>query len=279
MQVANLDIYFWLTFAILLTIRLHDKVEGHNPGLWLKEQRERRKEGSLTEKQIRLLDEIGMCWNNIREKISDRNWCNCYKLAEEYYKEHGDLHIPYGYEVKGVRLGIWISNQRQRQSKGYLPKERIRLLEAIGITWTSGIRGSHDWVWKEHYTELVSYYKIHGSLAIPKDYKDGGVDLRSWLKYQRAVQASGKLAEERQRLLHDLCPNWCEGYESLEAKWQKKYKYAVEYYQAHGNARIPSKYEVNGIKLGAWMYREREKLAAGCMDEAHRRQMALIGIS
>ena len=64
-----------------------------------------------------------------------------YKLAEAYYKYHGHLDIPQKFEVDGyneekiTKLGSWISNQRIRYKAGNLSKEKINLLNGIGMIW------------------------------------------------------------------------------------------------------------------------------------------------
>ena len=35
--------------------------------------------------------------------------------------------------------------------------------------------------------------------------------------------------------------------------WDEWYNLAVDYYKEHGNLRMPSKYEMNGYKLGNWV--------------------------
>lgn len=64
-----------------------------------------------------------------------------YKLATEYYKEHGDLNVPFDYITEDKsRLGIWILKIRGRYAgkSSYgssLSPEQIRMLETIGMIW------------------------------------------------------------------------------------------------------------------------------------------------
>ncbi|MBQ6282622.1 MAG: helicase associated domain-containing protein [Bacilli bacterium] len=59
-----------------------------------------------------------------------------YKLAEQYYKEKGNLLIPFRYTtIDKIQLGRWIGTQRGTYKKNKLSKEKIELLENIGMDW------------------------------------------------------------------------------------------------------------------------------------------------
>ena len=125
------------------------KVEGYdedkktNLGQWVSEQRKNYNKGTLSKERIKKLESINMIWDarNNRGKYDDGFWLEMYKLAEAYYKYHGHLDIPQKFEVDGyneekiTKLGSWISNQRIRYKAGNLSKEKINLLNGIGMIW------------------------------------------------------------------------------------------------------------------------------------------------
>ena len=44
----------------------------------------------------------------------------CYEQAEQYYKEKGNLTVSYEYVTEGdkpLRLGVWVSAQRENYDK------------------------------------------------------------------------------------------------------------------------------------------------------------------
>ncbi|WP_435372456.1 helicase associated domain-containing protein [Streptomyces ficellus] len=69
-----------------------------------------------------------------------------YQAAKQYYEREGHLRVPRkhierivvgsgeGQEVRELRLGAWIGNQRSRAAT--LSPERVELLSAIGMRWT-----------------------------------------------------------------------------------------------------------------------------------------------
>ena len=124
----------------------YDK-DGIDLGSWLHTQRQAIKAQTsckINEKQINLLNKIGMRWNNIG---SMNKWMKKYELAKIYYEHHNNLEIPlryktingYEYNIKGIALGNWISCQRlifQGKIPSYnLTLEQIKLLNEIGMRW------------------------------------------------------------------------------------------------------------------------------------------------
>ncbi len=131
----------------------HDYVSenGLAIGTWIRNQREvysglKEKAVPLTEEQIKKLEALNIQWLN---KYEDK-WQNWYKLAEEYYKEHGNLEMRSTYCHKGASsenyaqesyaLGKWINEIRLARkmpgsSNRKLTPERIRQMDAIGMNW------------------------------------------------------------------------------------------------------------------------------------------------
>ena len=97
----------------------------------------------INQRQIELLNMLGMRWNCLSPMDK---WNKRYNLAKIYYEHYGNLEIPRnfktlnGYEFceEGFFLGKWLSNQRQSY-KGIgtfgITEEKIRLLEEIKIRW------------------------------------------------------------------------------------------------------------------------------------------------
>ena len=79
--------------------------------------------------------------------MKDGKWLKKYNLAKEYYLEHGNLKIPFRYSsLKDgiiINLGTWVMTQRQGYLKGTLSKERIDLLNEIGMVWK--INNTYSW--------------------------------------------------------------------------------------------------------------------------------------
>lgn len=112
--------------------------DGFLLGMWLAGQRKARSEKTLTPMQVRQLDEIGMVWS----KTFDSQWQSAYALAEAYYRQNGNLNIPYAYcTPDGYKLGRWLARQKSakrapgKNSNCVMTPERIAKLEKIGVMW------------------------------------------------------------------------------------------------------------------------------------------------
>ena len=111
-------------------------------GIWINNQRQSKKNGTLSSERENLLLQIGMRFDN---KINTMSWEEMYALAKVYYETYGNLEIPKSfktfngkdYDENGVALGAWIHKQRQNKKKGSLSQEREILLNNIGMIWNT----------------------------------------------------------------------------------------------------------------------------------------------
>lgn len=158
----------------------------------------------LTAKRIVQLDSIGMVWD-IDEYLWERN----YRIAESYYRKHGNLHVQSDYrDDSGVDLYDWLQRLRhvyERLDRGYLSDEKIAALNRIGMEWDS----LYDKRWFDYYAVLKDYYDAHGDLDIPRGYKfSDGMSVKSWLNRQVKCYMKGKMPKERIDLLNRLHIKW-----------------------------------------------------------------------
>ena len=112
--------------------------DGFLLGMWVAGQRRACTENKLTVVQRKKLTEIGMVWDSAQ----NAQWQNAYHRAEEYYRQNGNLNIPYAYcTADGYKLGRWLARQKSaRKSPGknsncVMTLERAAKLEKIGIVW------------------------------------------------------------------------------------------------------------------------------------------------
>ena len=81
----------------------------------------------LTEGQAQKLESLGICWRNGTRCAGEESlpgkkknsWEYRCRLAEAYYKEHGNLDIPQQYvSEEGVWLSKWLYIQEMQNKKG-----------------------------------------------------------------------------------------------------------------------------------------------------------------
>ena len=231
----------------------------------------------LTDKQINLLEKIGMIWN-----IYDNNWNKNYQLAKAYYEHYGNLDVPESFKTldgiteneNGVALGRWIATQRRSyygKLKFKIVTERIELLKKIGMKF---IKNKKDDDWINKYELAKIYYEHHGNLNMKRNFKtldgitenENGVALGMWIYSQiKALEGKNaiKTTPERLKLLRKL--GILENKSLRNDKWMNNYRLAKIYYEHYGNLEIPRDFKTldgiteveNGVALGRWIGTQR----------------------
>ena len=229
----------------------------------------------LTPQRIKMLEEIGFDFSIIDR---DKQWMSKYELVKTYYEYYGNLNIPImfrtldgiNYDEQGIRLGVWLSEQRRRMGNNNelkLEPERIKLLKDIGLDFKVADKEKQ---WMEKYKLVKAYYEHYGNLDVPIMFKtsDGikydkqGIKIGTWLYKQRqGIKGINnyKVTPEHIKLLEEIgidCNNI-----GRENKWMNKYKLAKAYYEHYGNLKIPKNfktkngvdYDEEGVKLRNWL--------------------------
>ena len=227
---------------------------GLSLGSWLQIQRlirSGKRNGSLSESQIKRLDEIGMIWDS----RADLAWKRGISKAEAYYKMHGDLLVPFKYvDENGFALGQWIGTKRKEYLSGALDDMQIQELESIGMQW-SAVSAK----WERGYAEASRYYEQNLNLDVPSKYiTDSGLKLGLWISYQRQAYQGGSLTEEQIQRLEKIGMSW---QERNDCRWMECYRAVEQYFQEYKNSKMPMNYKTeNGFGLGRWFYAQKKLL-------------------
>ena len=242
--------------------------KGVRLGRWLIYQKQAYDEGKLSTERIDMLKSVGF---NLDIGRREEGWLKNYGLLKEYVKVEGQLPKEL-IEYKGVKLGLWLRNQRQAYDKGILSSEREALLTAVGVKLDIDIRESR---WLENYELLKEYIKIEGRL--PKEltvYK--GVKLGMWLKYQRKAYDKGILSSEREDLLTSVGVKL--DIDIRESRWLENYELLKEYIEIE--ERLPKELTVyKGVKLGMWLNTQKQAYKRGNLSSDKENLLHSIGIT
>ena len=258
---------YYQEYGNLLAPAKYVTADGIKLGYWISRQRKEYKTNYLSSERISLLEDIGMIWS-----IYDVNWYENYDLARQYYMQNGNLFIPLLYTTnRGVKLGSWIGKQRKQYKEGKLPKDKIELLEKIGMTWSI-----FDVQWNEYYELAAEYYREHGNLLIPLRYKTADdKKLGSWISHQRRSFKSGKLSAERIKMLEQIGIAW----DGMSATWDSMYKLARKYYEENHNLSISSTtFTYQNASLGSWIVTQRKNYSEGRLTDEQIYMLNAIGM-
>ena len=129
-----------------------------NPRLsvWVKEQREARRDGRLVSVRIDKLDELEFVWDSHAAL-----WEAAFENLRAYLEP-----FPFGQapDPPQGKLLSWIKNVRGRNS---LSSTQTQLLQAVGFVWSPT-----EHRWRAHYAELCAYRAQNGHLRVPPRARD-----------------------------------------------------------------------------------------------------------
>jgi hypothetical protein len=237
--------------------------DGFKLGAWLSQIRTRGRE-SLSERQAARLDGAGMVWNSKR----DEQWEPRYGAAKRYFKEHGDLEIPFRYATEdGLLLGRWIDKQRKAPQTG----DRLRKLLAIGMTFDRGDP------WETRWALAREYFRVNGHLDVPRSYRTDGVWLGKWIAEQRKSRRARQLTDAQVKKLEAIGMKWAT---ITDRTWEVRCQAAEAFYREHGHLRLPLDYAgEDGVSVSPWLYRQKKLLGRGGLDEDKARRLRAIGVT
>ncbi len=110
----------------------HISEDGYGLGNWVSKQRKNYQRGKLNVDQQGSLEQLpGWTWDP-----NETAWQKGFKSLCEYVELNGDVILPRHYVTKdGLKLGQWVSSQRESYRKGKLSAERQQALEQLP-SWT-----------------------------------------------------------------------------------------------------------------------------------------------
>ena len=190
-------------------------------------------------------------------------WEARFILLKEFRKEHGHCRVPRNYSVDDdVKLGKWVNTQRT-QYKNFLAgkyspmtQERIDQLNSVGFEWGTANTG-----WEGHFQKLVQFKDLHGHCRVPQNYSVDDVKLGKWVTKQRQhyqkylAGKSSPMTQERIDALTKVGFHWGKS----QVGWEANFEKLVQFKESHGHCQVPSNYSVDGVKLGTWVHRQRQR--------------------
>lgn len=233
-------------------------LDGYRIGDWISKQRSSYRKGLLSEEKVNKLTDLGMIWDGTINRTSkrDEQFLKCFSLLEQYKTINGNFNIPSNYTIKGVKLGKWASNLRNRirgNSGRRVPLNHIKMLNEIGFN-CDWYKDSLENRWEQMFSLVVQYTKEHDISEIIESTRFKGERIGSWIHIQRTNYKKGNLEKSRYDRLVSLGVD----FSPASKRWDKAYALAKQYYQEFHNLEIPNDYVVEGFNLGAWISNQRQ---------------------
>lgn len=249
--------------------------DGYRLGYWLITQRNVRAgktRGILNERQIGLLDELGMVWDSKKVDLFDE-FLEAYK---SYAEDNDGKRMPSNYvTADGYAVGQWTGRMRMLKKQGKLSKYKEKRLDEAGFDWSVALSG-----WERQYNRAKAYYEENGNLDITEDYiRKNGSGITEWfgtIRTEYAKEGHGTLTETQIEKLKEI------GFEfrsHSEVLWQQGVEELKKYIELFGDTLVPSAYcSDNGHNLGKWINHVKKDMRNGRLKPERIEELNRLGM-
>ncbi|WP_284741668.1 DEAD/DEAH box helicase [Amycolatopsis sp. RTGN1] len=248
----------------ILTGRGTHSTDGVEVRGWLGRQRTNRAAGELSDAQIAELDALGMIWE--RAEATEETWRAHFAVAQLFHQQHGHLNVPAVKPSQAKEINAlynWVCTQRRLHQEGGLGRDRVALLESIGMQWNPVPAKQAEWL--RIFGEVKEFREQHGHFSF--GCADATmIKLGKWLTHQRNLHAKGELRPDRAVLLTEIGMDWRPDHERA---WSQAVARLRTYCETEGNPNdMPAKYKSpDGFGLYYWLRRARTMADRGDLPE------------
>jgi Helicase associated domain len=161
--------------------------------------------------RVERLESVGFEWS-VNPLPAVEQWEAKWELLRDFSRQFGHCRVPHKYQVDGIKLGQWVSyqrNQKSRKERGLpceITDERVDKLDVLGFEWralegasaseiaagpvhVSGagtiVSSGSDGVasWDTHYEMLLRFKKVNGHTRVVEHFALDGISLGKWVRY------------------------------------------------------------------------------------------------
>jgi superfamily II DNA or RNA helicase len=227
---------------------------------WLKKVRSYIKQGGYREDRIERLKSI-----NFDFSPDDTIWEKQFDELAEFKEQNGHCRVPQSYK-KNISLGVWVSTQRGKLSKGNLPKNKKEKLDSLGFSWNP-----REEIWEDFFKKMKVFKKENGHCRVPKGCsKDPKLSM--WVQEQRTLFAGNKLRKERENLLLEIGFS----FNPDEDLWNNQFEKLKNYKTEHGDTNVTQSYTKDSA-LGSWVNTQRVYFRKGKLDNDKIKALNEVG--
>jgi hypothetical protein len=238
------------------------KEGGFNLGAWVGSRRRDYFLGRLDKERTRLLEAVpGWRWRR-----EDPFFVNLERLRG-YADREGHARVPSSHRENGFCLGRWVEHMRRAQLEGRLPRDRVRLLEALP-GWTRHPRRDG---FERGFGTLRIYMRREGHSRVPRAHVEAGFRLGLWVANRRAIYRKGRLPPQQTQRL-DALRGWT--WDARSDSFEEGFEHLLRFTKRVGHACVPVDHVERGFKLGVWVHKRRRDRDR--MSEARRRRLEAV---
>jgi superfamily II DNA or RNA helicase len=267
---------------------------------WLKDQKKRRREGSLSSEEIETLDRFGYVWENESDLIKKQSWNRFVEGIIAFKESTGTFNVPSEFRTESnYALGALVSKYRTMYRKNELSEDKVKELDAIAFEWDvprpnkfstprvklpieskQNIKRRNETQWDKFLKSLKLYKQANGDLLIPAQYRDASNFMlgQTAVDYRSAFRR-GELIQEKIDILNELGFLWEVGKPSnAQFAWENFLDELKKYKETFGNLDIPNTYvSPSSFSLGIKARYTRTLNNNGELENWKYEQLSILG--
>jgi superfamily II DNA or RNA helicase len=229
--------------------------DGHPLGTWVNKQRIAFHGRVLeADREARLQTLPGWIWSSAAAA-----WEEGFRLLERFVAREGHADIPSAHVEDGYRLGRWVGRQRGwYRARKLDPQWVTRLEELPGWEWDA-----LEAAWDKGFAHLEHFVARNEHASVRFHYFEGDYPLGRWVAKQRLAFSDRRLPPYRAARLEEL-PGWTWG--AFDAAWEQGFAYLELFVAREGHARVQSRQDEDGYRLGQWVVSQRASYRDETLD-------------
>jgi superfamily II DNA or RNA helicase len=268
------DSAFRVVWDIIKALRSHDDelgeyLDGLRRELGRQRQRPRRPGKIRLDLPRSVSAEFARVFDVRLVEYTTASWEFWFGLLERFVEQNGHACPLVEFKVDEYALGEWANTQRDRRSRGTLDTQRQdRLGKLPGWSWDPNADK-----WEEGFRHLLEYAGEHGDAAVPPRFIFNGYRLGQWTMVQRAAKGRDSLEADRVQRLETVS-GW--SFDPRGDKWEEGFNHLLDYFNLHGDARVPRSHTIDGYNLGGWVKSQRRAYNKGSLDASRRDRLGAL---
>jgi len=205
----------------------------------------------------------GTSMHIVEKAVKKRNddglniWKRNYELLCKFYQREGHCNVPDRHVKDGIKLGVWLGEQRRLKRKGSLDTDRILHLNELDIGWDA----SREQL-ESNYQLPCKFNNQEGLYNVPTRHEEDGVNLVYWIDRHTKSKTNGSMYS----------------YRMATEKWECNFKLLCSFYNREGHCNVPSHHMKDGFQLGRWLNRQKKLKQQGRLENIHVNELNKLGI-
>ena len=230
-------------------------------GKWVQHQRRFKKQGELPAERIKRLNSLGFNWDPFSAQ-----WEEAFIELKNYWRKNGNCLVHIDYEVGDIKLGNWVSVQREHRKRKKLNDERIMQLDELEFSWDPRTAQ-----WDEGFAALKNFSLREGHCDVTEKFVEDGVKLGRWVIMQR--RRKDRLTPDRISRLNSIGFIW----DPIAERWNSDFLVLKKFASREGHCKVPKKHSEDGVKIGAWTDRQRQEHNKGKLSQERKKLLDSLG--